>query len=71
MFEKDIVISPFLPEHIFLSVPEGNSLENRGSIAVSDILAQPFLYPEIGGYFLRAFERKVNSLTVRLLLTTS
>ena len=45
VFEKDIVISPFLLEHVFLPVPEGNSLENRGSIAVSDIPAQPLPYP--------------------------
>lgn len=54
--EKDIEVKPFLSEHVFLSVPEGNSLEGRESIALSDIPAQPLLYPEIGGYFLKIFE---------------
>lgn len=58
--EKDIEVKPFLSEHVFLSVPEGNSLEGRESIALSDIPAQPLLYPEIGGYFLKVFERLIS-----------
>ena len=58
--EKDIEVKPFLSEHVFLSVPKGNSLEGRESIALSDIPAQPLLYPEIGGYFLKVFERLIS-----------
>ena len=58
--ENDMEVRPFLSEHVFLSVPEGNSLEGRESIALSDIPAQPLLYPEIGGYFLRVFERLIS-----------
>lgn len=56
---KDIQIIPFLYDRVFLSVPEGNSLEGRDSITLSGIPAQPVLYPEIGGYFLRVFERMI------------
>ena len=56
---KDIQVIPFLYDSVFLSVPEGNSLEGRDNITLSEIPAQPLLYPEIGGYFLRVFERMI------------
>ena len=56
---KDIRTVPFLHEQVFLSVPEGNSLESRNSISLSEIPAQPLLYPEIGGYFLSVFEKLI------------
>ena len=66
--EMEIEVTPFLSEHVFLSVPEGNSLEDRDSIALSDIPAQPLLYPEIGGYFLRVFERKISEMNLPITL---
>lgn len=58
--ENDIIVEPFLEEHVFLSVPEGNSLEDRKSIRLDEIPAQPILYPEIGGHFLHVFERIIS-----------
>ena len=57
---KDIKVWPFLHEQVFLSVPEGSSLEGKDSIKLADIPAQPLLYPEIGGYFLHVFERLIH-----------
>ena len=66
--EKDMEVTPFLSEHVFLSVPDGNSLEDRDSIVLSDIPAQPLLYPEIGGYFLKVFERKISQMNLPVTL---
>lgn len=66
--ENDMEVRPFLSEHVFLSVPEGNSLKNRESVALADIPAQPLLYPEIGGYFLKIFERLISERNLPITL---
>ena len=50
---------PFLPDQVYLSVPESSNLAGRSTISIRDIPAQPLLYPQIGGYFLSQMEKVI------------
>lgn len=50
---------PFLPDQVYLSVPEGSNLAGRDSISIREIPAQALLYPQIGGYFLSQMEKVI------------
>ena len=52
-----ILSRPFLRDRVFLSVPEDSPLAQKRSLSLRDIPAQPFLYPQIGGYFLTRMEQ--------------
>ena len=59
----------FLPDRVFLSVPEDSPLLPRESISLREIPAQPLLYPQIGGYFLIQIEKVIseNNLPIKLI----
>lgn len=60
---------PFLPDRVYLSVPAESRLSEYKRISLSDIPAQPLLYPQIGGYFLTQIERIIaeNGLPITLI----
>lgn len=65
---ENVSALPFLSDRVYISVPEGNSLEKLDGVMLADIPAQPLLCPEIGGYFIKQMERKIteNNLPVTL-----
>ena len=50
---------PFLPDQVYLSVPEDSNLAERDSISIREIPAQALLYPQIGGYFMTQIEKVI------------
>ena len=50
---------PFLPDQVYLSVPEDSNLADRDSISIREIPAQALLYPQIGGYFMTQIEKVI------------
>ena len=50
---------PFLPDQVYLSVPEDSNLAGRDSISMREIPAQALLYPQIGGYFMTQIEKVI------------
>ena len=50
---------PFLPDQVYLSVPEDSNLAGRDSISMQEIPAQALLYPQIGGYFMTQIEKVI------------
>ena len=50
---------PFLPDRVYLSVPEDSNLAGRSGISLREIPAQALLYPQIGGYFLSQLEKVI------------
>ena len=50
---------PFLPDQVYLSIPEDSNLAGRDSISIREIPAQALLYPQIGGYFLSQMEKVI------------
>lgn len=59
---------PFLQDRVFLSVPADSRLTEYESISLSDIPAQPLLYPQVGGYFLTQFERIIEEKNLPITL---
>lgn len=66
---KEIASQPFLHDQVFLSVPIDSKLAGLKSISLQDIPAQPLLYPQIGGHFLRQIEHIItqNNLPITLI----
>lgn len=60
---------PFLPDKVYLSVPSDSQLMRHKSISLRNIPAQPLLYPQIGGYFLKQIEKIIveDNLPVQLI----
>ncbi len=59
---------PFLPDQVYLSVPQENRLAQYQKLSLKDIPRQPLLFPQIGGYFLEAIDTIVqkNNLPIQL-----
>lgn len=63
-----VISTPFLKDTVYLSVPSGNPLLEKQTVTLKDIPAQPLLYPQIGGYFLKQIEKIIQSNNLPLTL---
>ena len=59
---------PFLPDQVYLSVPEDSNLAGRSTISIREIPAQALLYPQIGGHFLSQIEKVITENQLPLTL---
>ena len=59
---------PFLPDQVYLSVPEDSNLAGRDSLSMREIPAQALLYPQIGGYFMTQIEKVITENRLPLTL---
>lgn len=57
--DSRIQSQPFLPDQVYLSVPDSSNLAGRENISLREIPAQALLYPQIGGYFLSQMEKVI------------
>lgn len=57
---KGIQNQSFLSDQVFLSVPSDSKLLEHKTISLTDIPAQPLLYPQIGGHFLIQIEKIIS-----------